>query len=79
MTASDPIEDSPENDRVSGRLERERPIPDPGFRGALGRHLCRADPGWGHRPERLWGPVLATVALGVVLMIVGALVGAGGV
>lgn len=60
------------NDDLERELERARPVPEPGFRGALGRRVGAA---WvpGTRPTRLWLRAGALSALGLVLLVVGAL------
>lgn len=52
MTDDPTALDSPEQD-LADRLRIARPVPGPGFRGALGRRLAERDPGYGPRPERL--------------------------
>jgi hypothetical protein len=54
-------------------LAADRPIPSPGFRGALGRHLHVRDPGYGTRPERLRLTVSGLLAGGAVLIALGLL------
>ncbi len=56
---------------LADALTRERPVPAPGFRGALGRYLTLRDPGYGPRPERLRMIVTAWVFAGVVLIAIG--------
>jgi hypothetical protein len=65
----------PTEEELAERLTNARPLPPAGFRGALGRHLCERDPGYGPRPERLrlivagylgaGGVLIALVALGL--------------
>jgi hypothetical protein len=63
--------------RLSEQLAAERPLPQPAFRGALGRLLGERDPGYGPRPERLRLLVAGLVGLGAVLVAAGALVALG--
>lgn len=56
---------------LADTLTRERPVPAPRFRGALGRYLTIQDPGYGPRPERLRMIVAAWVLAGVVLIAIG--------
>jgi hypothetical protein len=58
---------------VVQRLEANRPIPAPAWRGALGRHLAMRDPGYGPRPPRLRLISLAYLAGGLVLLALGLL------
>jgi hypothetical protein len=67
----------PDAGRIGELLRRDRPSPPASFRGALGRHLRALDPGWGPRPERLIQAVGAYVAVGLLLIGLGALVGLG--
>jgi hypothetical protein len=60
--------------RLADRLLVDRPVPAPGFRGALGRYLRARDPGYGPRPPRLVLIVLVYLAAGLLLMGVGALI-----
>lgn len=75
MTESDydhePIE--PQDEELASRLGGQRPVPNAGFRGALARHLALRDPGYGHRPERLWALVAGYVGSGAVLLGLGVL------
>jgi hypothetical protein len=70
-----PIEDTtpPERD-LAERLSAARPLPSAGFRGALWQHLALLDPGYGPRPARLRLIVAGYVALGLLLIALGALV-----
>jgi hypothetical protein len=63
--------------RLSEQLAGQRPLPQPAFRGALGRLLSERDPGYGPRPERLRLLVAGLVGLGAVLVAAGALVALG--
>jgi hypothetical protein len=69
----DPEHLEADDEAVGDRLTRERPAPNPAFRGALGRHLAATDPGYGPRPERLWLSVSGYVAIGLVLILLGLL------
>lgn len=62
---------SPEELGVAERLDRERPTPAAGFRGALGRHLVARDPGYGPRPENLRVMVGGALVSGGVLIALG--------
>ena len=68
-----PADDVP----LAERLERERPAPAAGFRGALGRYLVARDPGYGPRPENLHVMVGTALAAGGVLIGLGLLQAAG--
>lgn len=68
---------TPDDLVIGDRLERERPAPAAGFRGALGRHLRARDPGYGPRPANLDLMVAASIASGVTLMVLGLLQAAG--
>ena len=59
-------------------LHRRRPVPAPGFRGVLGRHLMALDPGWGPRPARLRLIVAAYLLVALILIGLAALIGIGG-
>jgi hypothetical protein len=63
----------PVDREVAEGLERERPVPAAGFRGALARYLAAADPGFGPRPERLTLMVAAWLLVGLLLMVLGLL------
>ena len=56
---------------LAEELSRERPTPRGSFRGALGRYLTAADPGYGPRPARLRPVVAAYVLTGLVLILGG--------
>jgi hypothetical protein len=71
MTVDDELE--PGDREVAEGLERERPVPAAGFRGALGRRLAAMDPGHGPRPERLRMMVAAWLLAGLVLLALGLL------
>jgi hypothetical protein len=63
--------------RLEAELAARRPVPAPGFRGALGRRLAADDPGYGPRPERLRPKVMGMLGGGVLLIVLGALQGIG--
>jgi len=58
---------------LAERLHAARPLPTPGFRGALGRHLVQHDPGYGPRPEELGMKAARLAGAGALLLAVGAL------
>jgi hypothetical protein len=62
---------------LADRLAAMRPVPAPGFRGALGRRLAAEDPGWGPRPANLRPLVALYVEAGIVLIALAALLGTG--
>jgi hypothetical protein len=68
----DPTLDSGEQE-LGERLERERPVPSAGFRGALGRRLAERDPGFGPRPAWLVPIVCSSFGTGLVLIALSAL------
>ncbi len=63
---------------LADQLLRDRPVPGAHFRGALGRHLTRLDPGYGPRPTWLRGAVLALVASGLAVLAMAGLLFVGG-
>lgn len=63
----------PDEREVADRLLTARPLPSPGFRGALARHLSASDPGYGPRPERLRLSVALYLLGGLLLIGLGAL------
>jgi hypothetical protein len=70
----DPGEDlTPDELGVADRLDRERPTPGAGFRGALGRYLVARDPGYGPRPHNLYALVGGALVSGGVLIALGLL------
>jgi len=79
------VTDQPEDGLELDDAERElaaslgvqRPVPNAGFRGALGRHLAVRDPGYGPRPARLRLFVGGYLGAGGLLIALGALVAAG--
>ena len=58
---------------VADTLSDQRPVPAPGFRGALGRYLAETDPGYGPRPARLRAMVAGLFGGGLVLIVLGLL------
>ena len=58
---------------LGDRLATGRPVPAAEFRGALGRHLAVRDPGYGPRPEALRKITALYLAVGALLLAVGAL------
>ncbi|MGH2842339.1 MAG: hypothetical protein ACRDKL_01955 [Solirubrobacteraceae bacterium] len=62
---------------VAEALSRQRPAPTPAFRGALARRIAGLDPGYGHRPAGLWPRALPLIALGLLLVLAGALAAVG--
>ena len=61
----------PAEHQLAETLADDRPRPSAGFRGALGRHLLRRDPGYGPRPQRLRAIVAGLSASGLVLLAAG--------
>jgi hypothetical protein len=59
---------------VGERLERDRPAPAAGFRGALGRQLAERDPGYGPRPPWLVPIVAICFSVGLLLIVLAALI-----
>jgi hypothetical protein len=70
-------ETAPEQAAIADQLNRERPVPNAGFRGALGRHLAAADPGYGPRPAGLRPIVACYLGGGATLIALGALTAVG--
>lgn len=68
-----PDQDPSELD-LAERLSTARPLPSAGFRGTLWQHLAPLDPGFGPRPARLRLIVAGYLALGLLLIALGALV-----
>jgi hypothetical protein len=64
---------------IAELLADTRPSPPSPFRGALARQLVEQDPGWGPRPDRLWPRASALIAVGALLLLVGALFSTGGI
>lgn len=64
---------STQENEIAERLDRERPVPAAGFRGALARYLVVRDPGFGPRPARLPAMVCAFLGTGGVLIALAAL------
>jgi hypothetical protein len=67
----------PAERELGERLERGRPVPSAGFRGALGRWLAERDPGYGPRPRSLVPIVTASFTGGLVLILLSALTATG--
>ena len=67
----------PNERQLEAELAARRPVPAPAFRGALGRRLAAADPGYGPRPARLHLAVVSMIGGGAVLIALGALQGIG--
>jgi hypothetical protein len=63
----------PPERELGARLERDRPVPSAGFRGALGRYLVERDPGYGPRPSWLVPVVCACLTSGLGLILLAAL------
>lgn len=57
---------------VEQDLEAARAVPDPSFRGALGRRLTATPPG-ASRPARLWMVIGLLAGLGGLLLLIAAL------
>lgn len=77
------IADAPPEERESlialaARLEHERPVCAPGFRGELRRSLLGTAQSRSSRPERLRGLILAYAGSGAVMLLIAAL-GVGGI
>jgi hypothetical protein len=70
---------SPEDLTFAASLDARRPSPTLTFRGALGRRIARQDPGYGHRPERLWLRAGLSAGAGVLFVVLGLLVGTGAI
>lgn len=68
---------SPEDLVVAAALEARRPAPAPAFRGALAQRLTHLDPGYGHRPARLWAHVAALTCLGALILALALFVSSG--
>jgi hypothetical protein len=61
------------------QLDVARPVPRPTFRATLARRLADENPGWGPRPENLWPQSLALIAVGALLLLIGAALAVGGI
>ena len=71
--ADEPIGDEPS---VIARLESERPVPQPAFRGELGRAITTDSRSLVRpRPEGLWVRVTVLGLAGVALLLLALLVG----
>lgn len=55
------------DDDLETELLQARPTLEPGFRGALGRHIEREGPPVG-RPSRIWWTAGGAAALGLALL-----------
>lgn len=64
---------APDDLPVADALMHERPVPRPGFGGALGRYLAARDRGYGPRPVRLRLAAASWISAGVVLIGLGLL------
>lgn len=67
-------ETTPSERELAERLSASRPLPSAGFRGALWQHLAPLDPGYGPRPAKLRLIVAGYLAVGLLLIALGALV-----
>lgn len=67
----------PAERELGERLERNRPVPAAGFRGALGRRLAERDPGYGPRPRALVPIATASFGGGLLLILLSALTATG--
>lgn len=78
MTAHDPTEDR-DLTALAERLERERPLPSPAFRGDLGRHLDRLVLRGYSRPARLrlWIAANASSGAGLLALATAGVLGIG--
>jgi hypothetical protein len=63
--------------RLAERLERERPVPSAGFRGAVRRQLTSTGQGSRPRPARLRALIAGYAAAGCLLLLLGAVSAAG--
>jgi hypothetical protein len=70
---------SPEDLMLAASLEARRQAPTPVFRSALSTRLTRQDPGYGHRPARLWAHAGVLAAAGALLVLLGLLVSTGAI
>jgi hypothetical protein len=68
---------SPEDLMLAATLEARRPAPTLVFRGTLARRLTRQDPGYGHRPARLWAHAGVLAGAGALFVLLGLLVSTG--
>jgi hypothetical protein len=76
MDQEPPITDdtTPSELDLAERLSAARPLPSAGFRGTLWQHLALLDPAYGPRPPRLRLIVAGYLALGLLLIALGAVV-----
>jgi hypothetical protein len=70
---------SPEDLMLAATLEARRPAPAPVFRGTLAKRLTRQDPGYGHRPARLWAQAGVLAGAGALFVLLGLLVSTGAI
>jgi hypothetical protein len=68
---------SAEERAIADALVARRPMPAPSFRSELSNELAASDPGYGHRPARLWLHAGSVTTAGVLLLLVGLLVSTG--
>lgn len=73
MTDESDLDLGPDDPELTDALIKQRPVPPPRFRGALGRYLAETDPGYGPRPARLRLMVTGLVSGGLVLLALGLL------
>ncbi len=64
---------------IADALVAARPAPAPTFRSALGSSLAERDPGYGHRPPRLWTRAGVLAGAGALLVLLGLLVSTGAI
>jgi hypothetical protein len=75
---ADAESDLPVGERqLADRLANSRPVPSAGFRSMLARRLIAAEPGYRPRPAHLRLRVIAYLVVGLLLVALGGLVGAG--
>jgi hypothetical protein len=70
---------SAEDRVIADALVAARPAPETTFRSALGSSLAEADPGYGHRPPRLWRRAGVLAGAGALLVLLGLLVSTGAI
>jgi hypothetical protein len=73
------IQPTAEEKAVAEALMAQRPVPTPVFRGTLGETLTNSDPGYGHRPARLWVRAGVLAGSGALLVLLGLLVSTGAI
>jgi hypothetical protein len=69
----------PQDLALAAALEARRPVPPLVFRGALARRIAREDPGYGHRPARLWLKAGTLSCAGALIVLLGLLVSTGAI